>query len=155
MAKLIPLYDELIFLDVIPELHSDFIERIKNKRKNKKQWLHHTLSPSIPSSVLSSSPASLQVMLSHAKSFPIQNLKIAGTPMNKAKSTKYTESQRNHGLKGRAPPWQRGGACVYGDFGGFGRKLESGAFSVLFRIFGGLFPHSFPICFPILLILKN
>ena len=37
MAKLIPLYDELIFLDVLPELHPDFIERIKNKRKNKKQ----------------------------------------------------------------------------------------------------------------------
>jgi hypothetical protein len=37
MAKLIPLYDELIFMDVLPELHSDFIERIKNKRKNKKQ----------------------------------------------------------------------------------------------------------------------
>lgn len=37
MAKLIPLYDELVFLDVLPELNSDFIERIKNKRKNKKQ----------------------------------------------------------------------------------------------------------------------
>lgn len=37
MAKLIPLYDELIFLDVLPELHPDFIERIKNERKNKKQ----------------------------------------------------------------------------------------------------------------------
>jgi hypothetical protein len=37
MAKLIPLYDELIFLDVLPELHSDFIERIKTNVKNKKQ----------------------------------------------------------------------------------------------------------------------
>ncbi len=37
MAKLIPLYDELIFIDIIPELHPDFIERIKNERKNKKQ----------------------------------------------------------------------------------------------------------------------
>ena len=37
MAKLIPIYDELIFLDVLPELHPDFIERIKNERKNKKQ----------------------------------------------------------------------------------------------------------------------
>lgn len=37
MAELIPLYDELIFLDVLLELHPDFIERIKNKRKNKKQ----------------------------------------------------------------------------------------------------------------------
>ena len=101
MAKLIPLYDELIFLDVLPELHSDFIERIKNKRKNKKQWLHHTLSPSIPSSVPSPSPVSLLATLSPAKSFPIQNLKITGTPMNKAKSTKYTESQRNHGKKGQ------------------------------------------------------
>ena len=37
MAKTVPLYDELIFLDVLPELHPDIIERIKNERKNKKQ----------------------------------------------------------------------------------------------------------------------
>lgn len=37
MAKITPLYDELIFLDVLPEIRPDFIERIKNERKNKKQ----------------------------------------------------------------------------------------------------------------------
>lgn len=37
MAKEVPLYDELIFLDVLPELHPEFIERIKEQRKNKKQ----------------------------------------------------------------------------------------------------------------------
>ena len=37
MAKIEPLYDELIFMDVLQGLHPDFIERIKAKRKNKKQ----------------------------------------------------------------------------------------------------------------------
>ena len=37
MAKIEPLYDELILLDVLPELRHDFIERIKEQRKNKKQ----------------------------------------------------------------------------------------------------------------------
>jgi hypothetical protein len=32
MAKLIPLYEELIFLDIVPELHPEFFERIKKKR---------------------------------------------------------------------------------------------------------------------------
>lgn len=34
MAKITPLYDELIFLDVLPELSQEFIERIKEKRKH-------------------------------------------------------------------------------------------------------------------------
>ena len=145
MAKLIPLYDELIFLDVLPELHSDFIERIKNKCKNKKQWLHHTLSPSIPSSVPSSSPVSSLATLSPAKSFPIQNLKIAGIPMNKEKSTKYTESQRNHGRNGRAPPWKRGGACVYGDFW---RIMKGNVKWGVFPFYSVLFGECLPIVSP-------
>lgn len=35
MAKTIPLYDEFILLDVLPELHPDFIERIETTRKTK------------------------------------------------------------------------------------------------------------------------
>ena len=37
MAKTIPLYNELIFLDVLPELHPDFIERIKHERAHKRK----------------------------------------------------------------------------------------------------------------------
>ena len=38
MAKTIPLHnDDIIFLDVIPELSPDFIERVRQQRKNKKQ----------------------------------------------------------------------------------------------------------------------
>lgn len=37
MAKTIPLYDEFIFLDIFPELHPDFIERIKHERANKRK----------------------------------------------------------------------------------------------------------------------
>ena len=37
MAKITPLYDELIFLDVLPELHPDFIERIKEQSKKTKK----------------------------------------------------------------------------------------------------------------------
>ena len=38
MIKKIPLHDDdLLFLDVLPELHPEFIERIKEQRKNKKQ----------------------------------------------------------------------------------------------------------------------
>ena len=37
MVKITPLYDELIFLDVLHELHPDIIERIKEQRKNKKK----------------------------------------------------------------------------------------------------------------------
>lgn len=37
MAKKEPIYPELIFLDALPELHPDFIEHIKNERKNKKK----------------------------------------------------------------------------------------------------------------------
>ena len=33
MAKTEPLSDELIFLDVLPELHPEFIERVRNERK--------------------------------------------------------------------------------------------------------------------------
>lgn len=33
MAKLIPLYDELIFLDVLPELHPDFIKKVRKTRQ--------------------------------------------------------------------------------------------------------------------------
>lgn len=39
MAKTIPLHDDndLLFLDVLPELHPDFIERVRQQLKNKKQ----------------------------------------------------------------------------------------------------------------------
>lgn len=38
MTKIVPLHDDdLIFLDVIPELHPDFTERIRQQKKNKKQ----------------------------------------------------------------------------------------------------------------------
>ena len=39
MAKIVHIYPELIFLDVLPELHPDFIERIKKEREhqNKKK----------------------------------------------------------------------------------------------------------------------
>lgn len=38
MAKTIPIHDEnFLFLDVLPELHPDFIERIRQQKKNKKQ----------------------------------------------------------------------------------------------------------------------
>lgn len=42
MAKEVPLYDEIIFLDVLPELHLDFIERIKEQRKKTKSNDHIT-----------------------------------------------------------------------------------------------------------------
>lgn len=35
MAKIIPIHPELLFCEVLPELNPDFIEHIKNKRKNK------------------------------------------------------------------------------------------------------------------------
>lgn len=37
MAKITPLYDEPIFLDVLPELHPDITERMKEQRRNKKK----------------------------------------------------------------------------------------------------------------------
>ena len=34
MAKMIPLHDDdLIFLDVLPELHPDFIEKVRKSRQ--------------------------------------------------------------------------------------------------------------------------
>lgn len=38
MAKIIPIHDdEIIFLDVLPELHPDFIELIRRKREKKEK----------------------------------------------------------------------------------------------------------------------
>jgi len=46
MAKLIPLYDELIFLDIVPEIHPEFFERIKKtnvKTKSNDYIIHYHL----------------------------------------------------------------------------------------------------------------
>ena len=37
MAKIVPLFPELIFLDVIPEISPQFIERLRNEHKFKKK----------------------------------------------------------------------------------------------------------------------
>lgn len=34
MAKIVHIFPELMFLDVLPELHPDFIEKIKKEREN-------------------------------------------------------------------------------------------------------------------------